>query len=90
MKQLKREAHIVKDKLSRALINSTTKLEQAQQELDQSQKALELAMIAQDKLDNNFDLALRLYHTGDDKRHSYEEELQDLQTKVALWFPNFS
>ena len=47
-------------------------------------------MIAQDKLDNNFDLALRLYHTGDDKRHSYEEELQDLQTKVALWFPNFS
>ena len=27
IKQLKREAHIVKDKLSRALINSTTKLE---------------------------------------------------------------
>ena len=35
-------------------------------------------MIAQDKLDQNFDRALRLYKSNDDKRHYYEEELYKL------------
>ena len=81
---------MVKDKLSKALVLLTTRLEQTQRELDYSQKALELAMKAQDRLDENFGRAVSLFKTGNSKRQACEDELQELQRKAAMWLPNFT
>ena len=88
-KQVKQVAHIVKDKLAKAVAKLQMRLKECENTISIKMKTIELALKAQDKLESNFDKSMALYHKGNNDKIQAEEKLADLRKRVVSWMPNF-